>query len=580
MIVMGEDVSTSHEVYKFPTVTTVKATIGNTNVTLDASEAVDGKVTYTYGGKTYLTAFVNENKYQFTADAINNTFTLEVLPANYTGTISPATHTFKVVDGYNVTTAKQLSILEQSTDSDRAGLWDSIKTTQGIATNQKAASVIFHNNIKMTPADMPQYNKAYGDDNLIYTLPASEMNTLYDYATTNDYGQADKRLQMKSSTFLYDGAMILQHEGAGGIHGNFFSLDFSELPLVASFGNSMSGDYGADFSNACFLRVMSPTVKGDPETNNGNWDSNSFFVNNLDVNGNSAQSERVGPTNKPVNAGGVIFFQSEHSTVTWDNVKAKACFITYLTDHVTKASIDNLKAYDSYCASLFFWSGADVSITNSNIERAGGPLLLLQQTKIEPNHDAWKHIPVVTVDDNSKLVNLVTGQEAWFIATGATAHVANILAANQIFEGFYAQTQGTPSGPLEKSILGGGDDNKTYLNFLALVMPSGGVEVLTDSTYAATLQASISIGTTNLFRATDNMAFLTNLDKTILNVSGANMVAVDSKTAETTDIDGCLIDYATFQSGLIPELYAADKVVLNTGALGILLGLFDQIPLT
>lgn len=580
MIVMGEDVSTSHEVYKFPTVTTVKATIGNTNVTLDASEAVDGKVTYTYGGKTYLTAFVNENKYQFTADAINNTFTLEVLPANYTGTISAATHTFKVVDGYNVTNAKQLSILEQSASSVRAGLWDDIKTSQGIALNQKAASVIFHNNIKMTRADMPQRNVP-GMENLMYTLPESEMNGLYDYASTNDYGQVDKRLQMKSSTFLYDNAMILQHEGAGGIHGNFFSLDFSALPYVASFGNSMSDDYGADFSNACFLRVMSPTDQTSWQNDPTNWNiTNNFFISNLDVNGNSAQSERVGPSNRSVNAGGVIFFQSEHTNVTWDNVKAKACFITYLTDYVTVADINNLKSYDTYCSTIFFCSGAKVNITNSNLERAGGPLLLLQQTNILEGHEPSTHIPVVTVDANSKLVNLVTGQESWFMATGATGYVPTIRDANKIFQGFYAQTQGSPIGQLEKSILGGGDDNKTYLNFLALVMPSGGVEVLKDPTYAATLQASISIGTTNLSRATDNMAFLMNLDKPILNVSGANMVAVNPTTAETTDIAGCLIDYATFQSGLIPELYAADKVVLNTGALGIVLGLFDQIPLT
>lgn len=580
----GEDVSTSHEVYKFPTVTTVVAQIGNIEVTLDASAAVDGKeVTYTYGGKTYLTAFVNENKYQFTADAIDNIFTLSVMPAsnfNYTGTA--ATHTFKVVDGYNVTTAKQLSILEQiaNKNSIRASLWNSIKQSQGIGVDQTAASVIFHNNIKMTAADMPQYNESFGSENLVYTLPESEMNTLYDYASTNDYGKADKRLQMKSSTFLYDNVMILQHEGAGGIHGNFFSLDFSELPFVASFGNSMSGDYGFDFSNSCFLRVMSPTDQtswhGDPT----NWDiTNNFFINNLDVNGNAAQSERVGPSNRSVNAGGVIFFQSEHSNVTWDNVKAKACFITYLTDYVTVADINNLKSYDTYCSTIFFCSGAKVNITNSNLERAGGPLLLLQQTKILEGHEPSTHIPVVTVDEASKLVNLVTGQESWFISTGASAQVATFRSANLIFQGFYAQTKESPFGALEKSILGGGDDNKTYLNFLALIMPNGGVEVLSDRNYALTLQASISIGSTNLFRATNNTDFLYNLEKPILNVSGANMVAVDPATKTPTNIAGSLIDYATF-SGLIPELYSADKAVINMGAVGVVFGLFDQIPET
>ena len=546
----------------------MKATIGNTNVTLDASEAVDGKVTYTYGGKTYLTAFVNENKYQFTADAINNTFTLEVLPANYTGTISAATHTFKVVDGYNVSTAKQLSILEQSTDSDRAGLWDDIKKSQGIALDQKAASVIIHSNIKMTRADMPQRNVT-GMENLMYTLPESEMNALYDYPSASDHSQ---QLQMKSSTFLYDGAMILQYEGTGGIHGNFFSLDFSELPLVASFGNSASGDYGFDFSNACFLRVRNPGNTGSPEHGTANWNemTNNFFINNLDVNGNSAQSERVGPTNRPVNAGGVIFFQSEHTNVTWDNVKAKACFITYLTDYITKANLNNVKSYDTYGTSFFLWSGADVTITNSNLERAGGPLLILQQTKIESGHDQSHHIPVVTIDEASQLVNLVTGLESWFVANGASQKVGEVLALNAIFDGI-AQAS---DGAITKSI-SHVDENtdKVYLNLLGCVMASGDFTAITD----CTVQGTMTYGGDSICRSSAN-----GYHEQFVGICETGAPILSSGAGNLCYFDGTELQpiFGDFTNELGTETYTEtpSRLVLHQGGLSMMLGLFDEAP--
>ena len=573
MLVMGEDVSTSYEVYKFPTDTTVVAQIGNIEVTLDKSAAVDGKVTYTYGGKTYLTAFVNENKYQFTADAINNVFTLNVLPANYTGNVSAASHTFKVVDGYNVTTAKQLSILEQSADPDRAGLWDDIKKSQGIAVNQTAAAVILHSNIKMTRADMPQRNVT-GMTNLMYTLPETEMNTLYDYPSASDHSQ---QLQMKSSTFLYDGAMILQHEGAGGIHGNFFSLDFSELPYVASFGNSMTGDYGADFSNACFLRVMSPTVKGDPDDGTANWTmSNNFFINNLDVSGNAAQSDRVGPTNRPVNAGGVIFFQSEHSNVTWDNVKVKACFITYLTDYVTVANLNNVKSYDTYGTSFFLWSGANVNITNSNLERAGGPLLILQQTKIETGHDQSHHIPVVTIDEASKLVNYITGQESWFVANGANTKVAEVLTLNAVFYQIMLQSKpNEESAPtLVKSI--SHVDNasgKVYLNLLGCVMASGDFSAIKDCTVQGTMTyGGDSINRSNANPYHETFVAICETGAPILSSGASNLCYFDGA--------GLTPMFGDFAGELGMEVYtgAPSRLVLHQGGLSMMLGLFNETP--
>ena len=303
---------------------------------------------------------------------------------------------------------------------------------------------------------------------------------------------------------------------------------------------------------------------------------NNFFINNLDVNGNSLQSDLVGPTNRPVNGGGVIFFQSEHSTVTWDNVKAKACFITYLTDYITKANLNNVKSYDTYGTSFFVWSGADVTITNSNLERAGGPLLILQQTKIESGHDQSHHIPVVKIDEASQLVNLVTGQESWFVANGASQKAAEVLTLNglfyQIMMGSKPNEESAPT--LIKSL--SHVDNTTgtiYLNLLGCVMGAGDFTAIKD----CTVQGTLTYGGDSICRSNANP-----YHEQFVGICARGAPVLSSGAGNLCYFDGTGLQpiFGDFTTELGTEAYfgTPSRLVLHQGGLSMMLGLFDEAP--
>ncbi len=435
----------------FTSKTDVSMKNGDEYVALEV-RAADGEnlVEYFSGEDVYLTANTSNNTYDFTEIAIEKQFKLSVKPAgNFQYTGSAVECEVSVVDGFNVYNARQLSVVDNGADADRGNPWADIKEAEGL-TGVNPAAVILHNDILMTAEDIPT--------SLTYTL--SEDVTYYREADA-----ATKANPVKgSNTFIYDKVDIYNRVMRAGesfkIYGNYFNIDLSQMPLVASFANEYSGDYESDGSNAQLFRVNGEgTIDVAP--------TSQFAVENINVKGNANISDLVyvdaDNNQKSVYAGGLIFYKSMGTNTTFDNMMARTNFITYISEDANNTlTVKNTKAYDSYSNTAYLWGKSEVNFENCNFERTGGPLMLVVHKDIAGGKDDF---PTVTADEDCVLKNFVTGQEFWFNSYGATELIATLRAMNPLFTGTTAYLT---EGAITNSFLNADDK----LNMICAIIPN------------------------------------------------------------------------------------------------------------
>ena len=438
MRVMGANGPETLLSFETSTVISIKKDAGYSALSSRAGSIAD-TVEYYEEDTVYVTAYTKTNSYDFTDAAIGQAFELKVLPGNsYVGTdLKAVVCEVSIVDGFNVYTAKELSVVHNYNNT-----WDNIKESLGLLETSTKA-IVLQNDIRITKEDIPE--------TYYYTL--SEPVNYYDSADENKetpLGQMD--------TYLYDRLDLIERTIEQGdsfaIYGNYYSLDLSELPLVASFDNEKTDDYGGDTSNTTLLKVRGgETGEGEPAD---------FAIEDLNIIGNANISDAVDHTeeNRPIYAGGALFtkLNSEYGALNASikNTIARRCFIAYFPEYdSTTINLTDVKCYDSYQNAIFAWSGASIDLQNCNFERTGGPLILMQHRDPETDSENAR-IPTATADENCIFVNYVTGAEFWFGTVGATSAVGQVKALNAVFNAF------------GRSML---KDNK--FNMICLVMSSG-----------------------------------------------------------------------------------------------------------
>ena len=444
----------------FTSKTDVSMKVDDEYVALEV-RAADGEnlVEYFSGEDVYLTANTSNNTYDFTEAAIEQQFKLSVKPAgNFQYTGSAVECEVSVVDGFNVYTAKQLSVVDNGIDAERGNPWADIKQAEGL-TNVNPAAVILHNDILMTAEDIPA--------SLTYTL--DKEITYY-----REGDAATKANPVKgSSTFIYDGKDVFNRVmGAGEsfkIYGNYFTIDLSQMPLVASFANEYTRDYEADGSNTQLFFIDG---EGTPDI----VPTSRFDIENVNVKGNANISDLVhvdaDNNQKSVYAGGLIFCKSMGTNTTFDNMLARTTFVAYFCDEDnTNMTLKDVKTYDSYANACFVWGKNTIRYENCNFERAGGPLILAQHNNPGITPDQYT---TMVADDDCIFKNFVTGQEFWFTSYGASSLIANLRALNPLFMGTTAYLSG---GAVTNSFL----DSKDKFNMICVMMPNA-----TDATAVAT----------------------------------------------------------------------------------------------
>ena len=492
---------------RFETNSTVSMLVEGEYVKLDKSG--EGKdVVYSLNGETYVKEDSLNNEFDFTEKALGLTFKLEVLPSDAYLDYSedawtefdPATVEVKIIDAFNIYDVKDLAIMENITASNDirsfngVGYWDAIKAEKGFTAEMvnSIKGVVLQNNLTVTAEDLPAL--------FTYKLADDFALKYHEQGSSTNLTEDELKARGLTRTFLVNATpvgttadgdteetVIFQRRVKKGetfdVHGNYFSVDLSKMPLVAAFTathNGVSTDpfNSSFFSTASFMKFIGNELEHDkyatPDI------GGVVNINNLNAKGNAQRSNLECAINnnkggspgadKPVYAGGIIFMKSEYNTLNMTNVISRTFFLNYFAYRNALNNYTNVKAYESYSNSVWARGASTINITKSNFERAGGPLFILcDQSNNDDNIPQWAK---VIVDEDSTLESLVTGNETWFVSNNANAYAAKIMDLNNLFAGFkaYGMMQ-THKSIITQEGTSGASVNK--LNLIAVTLLDG-----------------------------------------------------------------------------------------------------------
>lgn len=362
-------------------------------------EKVENNYTLLEGAALDAVVVVNEENstYDFTDAAVGRVFKIVARPANLTQAQISNIEKFSVtleceiVDGYNVTKAVELGILNNDVTEDKYAPWTSLLTNNNITRPTVLNGIVLHNDLTITKTDIPAA-----------------------YYTGDTYSGQYLKNDFDGDTDLY--RHVVEDGKTFNFYGNYFTMNFSAIPTIDT---TISGE---KYSTAAVFKFAA-------NENTAPTKYTTTFSNFTDVSmiGNGTltyQDEGRG-------FGTLIGFKATAHTVTLDNCIIKSFFInTYAEYNNTIFNIKNVKAYDAYQNNLFTYGGKEVNISNSEFKRSGGPAMLLQH--VNPTDNPNDHYSIANVT-NSIIESFVTGNEPWFDAFGATKDVAQIsLLASMI----------------------------------------------------------------------------------------------------------------------------------------------------
>ncbi len=432
LTILVNNIPTMLTQYAMDITLSVKGT-GNAFTALTRTAGASAGEVKFYNGDT-LIATVNklQGKYQFTSDAIGSVFKISVLPnaEEYdVQSVAAQTITFEVIDAYNVYTAKDLIVIDNSGDAQHLwgnadGLdapvdptWVNMQTAAGIS-GAGVNGVVFHKDVILTHEDVPQE-----------FFHQNALQGSYYITGTDGSGNDITEAVSEDTYFLYDQTSIFIRNIAENqtfrMEGNYFQLNVELFPLVASptiVGEANEAlHYRSDFSNARLF-----DFEGASTT------TSKLVINNLDYRGNANRSEKKDSGGNLVSAGGLIFAYTKYSDITMTNTIMKTSFISLFPKDGSVMNVENVKIYDSFNNAGFLMGNAILNIEDSYIQRAGGPLFIVQHW--DPNNNPGYH-PVLAITD-SVCESYVAGSELWFKSFGADGMAAQLKLMTGLTEGY------------------------------------------------------------------------------------------------------------------------------------------------
>ena len=420
--------------------------------------------------KNYVT--ISGNDYQFTTLAENKTFKLKVVPASMSEADRQmveasgcTTFTFKVVSGWNVYTAADLSVIDNTnatienayseyvnhniavdkSDYTDSGKWTTFKQNHNIDLNNNATTIILHSNINITVDDIPSIHTYVHEDdgttrsNNVYMVDSLEQGFNYIYQHTMKPGE----------TFT--------------IEGNHYSISTNSLPIMVR-QHDKSKDNAVDTPIVAHTTLLK--IQGD-ENNAANAESQNFVMRNLELEGNSAASENE------QNWGGIISIKMDTVNSLVENVYSHEWYISLMWEgYEQEANNQTQIVKDTNCFNannclLYIWATRDISFENCNMIKCGGPVMIVDHKEGEGEGECPSNVHV----KDCVLQSYVTGEESWFksFGDGAATLVATIKSLNGLYSNYVL------SGS-QKSFL----DGSGKMNLIALYK-SGDAEGLPSS---------------------------------------------------------------------------------------------------
>lgn len=362
---------------------------------------------------SYVSVNVDKGAFDFTADAIGKQFKIEVGPKyKINGVMKKVSFEFKVVDGYNVYSAKDLSVVDNFNAD-----WNAYRTSKGITANPNDVNaVILQNDISVKTGDFPS--------SMLYNEGDSDVK-----ASDADYGVVIGTLRDYVSIYC----RTIPTDEKFDVIGNYYTLDASSMPyVIRDDGDPASVDAEGKISEVITSHSQLFYIGSSDGTELAEEFKDTVQCNfkNINMIGNAARSEDL------IKSGGLIMSKMNAANTTYYNIIANQWFITYfsLRNKTTRNIISNCKAYDAYNSIIYAWGVGDMVIDNCELIGAGGPVIIADH--IFPSENSDRTIVTNISVTDSTLESYVTGSEGWFTSYNAASAVAGIIQMDAFYNYF------------------------------------------------------------------------------------------------------------------------------------------------
>ena len=392
-----------------------------------------------YSGTTKIATvdtYNGEYKFEMPLDSV----TISIMPSaeyyDVPGDITARTLNAKVIDAYNVYEAWELALYDNSPND----YWKELKQHKGIY-GKKVNGLVLHNDIVVTENDVPSIFFTTLTEDVVYVEKDKDGNEIV------------KAVKKAGTKYLLDVITIYDRYAYGEnfvIEGNFFNIDTTAFPYVASNNINVTGptgaptddpddyNYGIDYSNSVLFRFRGGEDEYIPEELVPS--TGVAYFNNIAFKGNAARNAMYaeGFDKDLLSAGGLILLRADrYGAANVDNSTVNSFFIPYLADFGGILTITNSKCFDAYQNAAFATRASKLTIDHSYFNGTGGPVIITQsELKKEFKYNGVTYNDMRfspdTVITNSVLETHLYGDELWFNALGVSSLAKDIATLGNL----------------------------------------------------------------------------------------------------------------------------------------------------
>ncbi len=352
-----------------------------------------------------------EEAFRITVKAANPAAGMEEANVSFTAEV-------KVIDAFNVYTAKELSAYDNSTaGNEKVFDWTAIKQEAGVA-GKTINAVILQSDISVTRNDVPAevfWNK--NSENFSSFSADKQKALLGTTIDRNGYGLYKR--------FISDGDEFQ-------FIGNFFTVDFSAFPKMV--GEDKKANKLVDIekekiitSHFCaFYNRKADESKNFTNQTTVNW-KNVAFVGNGGLSEDSVESI--------ANSGGLLMMKNHSINFEGNNTISNNFYIGYFFELGEEYGefegnyvVDSCRGYYSYQCLFYMWGAKHTIIRDSEFKHASGPAIIADHVGANTSGDGGQISRIDVI--NSTIESKVTTASPWLINYGATDIITQISQAN------------------------------------------------------------------------------------------------------------------------------------------------------
>lgn len=396
-----------------------------------------------------------EEAFRITVKAANPAAGMEEANVSFTAEV-------KVIDAFNVYTAKELSAYDNSTaGNEKVFDWTAIKQEAGVA-GKTINAVILQRDISVTRNDVPAE---------VFWNKNSENFSSF---------SADKQAALLGTTIDRNGYGLYKRFISDGDEfqfiGNFFTVDFSAFPKMVGEGKEASTLVDVEkqqiiTSHFCaFYNRKADENKNFTKQTTTNW-KNVAFV------GNGGLSED--PVESIANSGGLLMMKNNSISFEGNNTISNNFYIGYFFELGEEYGefegnyvVDSCRGYYSYQCLFYMWGAKHTIIRDSEFKHASGPAIIADHVGANTSGDGGQISRIDVI--HSTIESKVTTASPWLINYGATDIITQISQANSAIYAVENATIGKSLSHGTKDIDEGGTTPKKYevFDLVALIKSS------------------------------------------------------------------------------------------------------------